>query len=261
MLPIYSTYNLHKTTLPPPPVDRTYVDVIFSNYTKVNVEYAPGFFMDIYLPIGDTKTDRACVVCCHAGGGIYSDFKQWPKYWGSLGYVGVSIDYGPTEPYSAERQRHNVTRWAAAVRFLKLNAATYGIDPAKLLAMGVSAGALTSISGNVAANDLSDPYFDTTENLLYLSQSSSVLASATLPGTCSPIFNAKIDAGDAENHFYHGTLDPKFPYADVQTTFNLMIAAGIPSTFMTFVGATHDLGPYNATIKADLIPKFAAKVV
>lgn len=256
---ITKTFNLHPAPIIPPG-DRTYTDVIFSTYTKVNVEYAPNLFMDIYLPVGDTKTDRACVFTLHGGGGTYTGFKQWAKYWGSLGYVAISLQYGETNPYTAERQRRNVTRVGAAVRYIRQAAVTYGIDPAKILGIGVSAGGLTIFSYAVAANDLSDPYFDSVENDLYPLEANGILASSTIPANCTTTFiPGFLDASDPPNHWYHGDLDTKFPIGTVIDRYNTMVAVVPSATLTIFPGAGHSVNN-DATIKADLTPKFAALV-
>lgn len=245
--------------------ERNYVDEIFSIFDVTNIEYAPNLFMNIYTAVNDLLTTRAVVFVLHAGGADYTDFQ--PRMyardiWAARGYVGISLDYGVTGGFTGEKQRKAAINTAAAIRYVRSVAAVLGIDPNKIMIMGISAGAITSVQEAIAANDLSDSYFDNANNNLYLGYSSAVSASATLPGAANPTFNAYIGPLDPPNYFYHGDADPTIPISQAQDTYNLQIAAGIASTFMTILGGTHHFtGPQTDTIQADLIPKFAAFAV
>ena len=113
--------------------------------------------VDIYLPPGAGPAKRApLVLYVHGGGwigghtrqsGAFSDF---PKVLASLakeGFVVASLEYrlAAEAPFPAQLQDAR-----AALRFLKANAAKYGIDPARTAIWGGSAGghlaALTALS-------------------------------------------------------------------------------------------------------------------
>lgn len=111
---------------------------------------------DLYLPRG--RTGCPALVCIH-GGAWYIGSRERYRYWGPFlarrGYAVLAINYRlatndrPAYPASM----HDA---AAAVRYLRSNAAALGIDPERIGAMGDSAG------GHLAAlvalvNDLIEP--------------------------------------------------------------------------------------------------------
>ena len=108
-----------------------------------------------------------------------------------------------------------------AVRFLRTNAATYGIDPGRIAIGGSSAGAITAL--NVGFSSSEDP-------------SAAVGAAVSLSGAALFV---TIDSGDAPSLDFHGTADPLVPYPLAVNTNNIALAAGLDSFLTTFVGAGH----------------------
>jgi acetyl esterase/lipase len=101
--------------------------------------------LDIYLPPDDSRsgsaTVRAAVVYFHGGGWVRGDkaTEREQNIGNGLaraGYVFVSVNYvlGPNAWPQNLRDCKN------AVRFLRANAARYGVDPNRIAAMGTSAG-------------------------------------------------------------------------------------------------------------------------
>jgi acetyl esterase/lipase len=121
-----------------------------------------GVMLDLYLPPGAPAAGaRPFVVYIHGGGWsggmarTTSAFENWPGVLASLaakGYVVVSLNYrlSGEAPFPAAEQDVK-----AAVRWLRTNAAMYGVDPQRGLVWGVSAGghlaALAATSCGVAA--------------------------------------------------------------------------------------------------------------
>lgn len=122
------------------------------------VGYRP-LTLDIYLPprsVSRPKTGFPLVVQIHGGGWMIGDkrisgpFVDWPSVLASLaatGYVVAAIDYRLSSEAQFPVQAQDVK---ASIRWLRLNAAKYGIDRTRVIAWGESAGAhlaaLTAVS-------------------------------------------------------------------------------------------------------------------
>lgn len=124
--------------------------------------------MDIFLPHGDTLKKRPAIIFAHSGGFLIGsrladDMVAFCDSFARRGYVTATIDYrigmgaevarffgiiiGLNLPESTGyRALYRATQdGRAAVRFLKHNAVTYGIDTTKIFMVGSSAGALLTL--------------------------------------------------------------------------------------------------------------------
>ena len=113
------------------------------------VGYRP-LTLDIYLPPATMPKPKAgfpLVLYVHGGGWMIGDkrvsgrFVDWPSVLASLaatGYVVAASDYRLTSEAQFPVQAQDVK---AAIRWLRLNADTYGIDRTRVIAWGESAGA------------------------------------------------------------------------------------------------------------------------
>ncbi len=150
--------------------DNRYIDDIFSNYDLANNVYfgtAPDYdvsealtldqdlTMDIYMPQGDALTKRPCIVM-NFGGAFLAGWKEFPPlvdYCEAMvakGYVVVSAQYrigfNALNQASAVRAVYRGGQdMKAAIRFVKANAATYGVDTTMIFAGGHSAGAINAL--------------------------------------------------------------------------------------------------------------------
>lgn len=97
--------------------------------------------LDLYLPTERAEhSPRPCVIVIAGGGFLAQNQKRFgpvAAYLASQGYAAASISYRGTP---AHRFRDTVQDAKAAVRWVRANAARYGIDPDRLAAMGQSAG-------------------------------------------------------------------------------------------------------------------------
>jgi para-nitrobenzyl esterase len=201
--------------------------------------------LDVYRPAGDTNTKRPAIVWVHGGG-----FSGGDKTSGELvaeatdmakkGYVNVSINYRLYPPGCSATAggsqagciqaifdaQHDAQ---AAVRFLRKNAATYGVDTNRLAIGGSSAGAITAL--NVGAN-AEDP--GTSGNPGF---SSAVKGAVSLSG--AKLLGDPQTIGDAASLLFHGTADPLVPYQWAVNTVNEATAAGLVSYLTTFEGEGH----------------------
>ncbi len=121
-------------------------EVTYARYGNRTLE------MDIYRPKGEWGALPA-LVCIHGGGWAKGDRTSHAKIAQALaarGYVAATISYRLSGEAPFPAQIHDCK---AAVRFLRANAKTYGINPDQIGAIGLSAGghltALLATSGNV----------------------------------------------------------------------------------------------------------------
>ena len=211
----------------PPPGDAPlrYRDDVFTNVTTTtNITYGSAtnqagqvqsLELDVYRPAGDTVTSRPAIVWIH-GGGFSGGNKTSPEIvaqaqaFARKGYVNVSIEYrlvaggcsagGVTQAclQAIVDAQHDAQ---AAVRFLRANASTYGIDTTRIASAGTSAGAITAL--HVAYNS-EDP--GTSGNP---GPSSAVRSAVSLSGAR---FIGPITAADPPSLLFHGTNDTVVPY-------------------------------------------------
>ncbi len=99
----------------------------------------PRNVMDFYLPQSQ-PTPRPLVICIHGGGWAGGDKRVYAWLGEALarqGFAAVSITYRFGPAWQAPAQLDDVQR---AVRWLRRNAAQYGLDPERFGAIGGSAG-------------------------------------------------------------------------------------------------------------------------
>src|SRR5689334_5641578 len=156
--------------VPPGPAPLRYRDEIFNNVTTTSdVTYGSAvdlsgntvtLKLDVYQPTGDTITERPAIVWVHGGSFCCGD-KTSPELideattFAKKGYFNVSINYRLESPGCSAG---NVTASCisaiaeaeadakTAVRFLRTNAALYGIDVTRIAIGGSSAGAITALN-------------------------------------------------------------------------------------------------------------------
>lgn len=245
-----------RLTPPPGSGPVRYRDPVFAAVTKTtDVVYGSAVSrqgptvslkLDVYQPTGDTVTGRPAIVWVHGGG-----FTGGNKSSGELvdeattfakkGYVNVSIDYrlspkgcsaaSPTNEcvLAIVDAKHDAQ---AAVRFLKAQAGTYGIDPERIAIGGSSAGAITAL--NVGA-DATDPGDSGNPGYPSTVAAAVSLSGAQLLGT--------VEAGDAPSLLFHGTADALVPYQWATDSIARADAAGVHAELTTWNGGLHV--PYN----------------
>jgi len=119
--------------------------------------------MNIYLPKGDTSEKRPLIVFAH-GGAFYIGYKavhaykEWCRYFASLGYVCASIDYrlgfSVLTTRNVEKCEYRAMQDGhAAIRFLVANSDDYGIDTTKIFAAGTSAGSMIMLAAAYMKNE------------------------------------------------------------------------------------------------------------
>ena len=204
--------------------------------------------LNMYRPAGDTQTRRPAIVLVHGGGFAGGDayngaMVTMANAFAQRGYVAVSINYrllgdggcaGQDPPSqvcltAALAAQHDAQ---AAVRFLRANAATYGVDATRIAVGGGSAGATTALA--VAVNS-GDP--GASGNPGPSSKVGAAIAiSGEIPHSLASTF---YDAADSPVLMFQGTADAVVPYAQAaQTAADLAAARSRSSSSPSRAAAT-----------------------
>jgi carboxylesterase type B len=221
-----------------------YRDQVFSAVTVTNnVTYGSAvnlsgqtitLQLDMYRPTGDTVTSRPAIVWVHGGsfsGGSKTsgELVDEATTFAKLGFVNVSINYRLESPgcsgsFSNCGQAIQEA-WAdaqTAVRFMRTNAATYGIDPNRIAIGGSSAGGITAL--NVGYASAEDP-------------SASVRAAQSISG--AKLSSSAVSAGDAAALDFHCTTDPLVSYQWAVNTVDAAKAQGLDAFLESWDATCH----------------------
>lgn len=235
---------------PPGAAPMRYRDQIFSGVTVTGaVPYGSAvtqtgvtqtLLLDVYRPTGDTVTGRPAIIWVH-GGSFRSGTRTSPEIvdqanvFSKKGYVNLSISYrlstNGCTTVTAECVEAIIDAREdaqAAVRFLRANAAAYGVDPDRIAVAGTSAGAITAL--NVAYGS------DTPGSSGTPGVSSRVRSAASLSG--ARVLTTP-DPGEPPVVLFHGTADNLVPYSWATDTIAEAHAAGLTAELTTWDGAGH----------------------
>ncbi len=214
--------------------------------------------MDVLIPTDGPAADRPAFLVMHGGaftGGSRgrNDLVRYARRVASAGYVCFLIDYrlegeAPPAPEQWNGVPLTATIHAAAVdaraalRYIRANAETYGVDPDRIAAGGASAGSVTAFNiamyGSDTFQDDGPGFSVPPENNPGLDVS--VAAVVDLWGGGSLAIGA-FDANDPPVMMVHGTLDftagVSFPESLV--TLDALNDAGIPVVYHLLPGEGH----------------------
>jgi dienelactone hydrolase len=228
-----------------------YYDEIFSSAAKTTVVFASApdlltgapvsLRLDAYQPVGDTLAARPAIVWIHGGGfsgGSRTNLATVSDAWARKGYVTFSIDYrlDPgnrcqavqdgkiTDPVELATETERCRRAIVAahedsltaIRWVRANAAAYGVDTTRIAVGGGSAGATTAI--NVA--QWSNPGLGPVP--------ADVEVGAALAMSGCQYDPTQIDANDAPISFLASGFDEAVPFECVTATADAAEAVGTP---------------------------------
>ncbi len=149
--------------------NQRYINEIFTDVTTTTVKFGENYtfggdfqelYMDVYEPVGDTRTDRPVVIMAFGGAYIQGDRSQVKSFcerFARKGYVSVGIDYRiyainianlPDSLGMMDIITKSIADMKASVRALRKSADEgnpFGIDPDFIFAGGLSAGAITAM--------------------------------------------------------------------------------------------------------------------
>lgn len=215
----------------------------------------------------DAKGLLPAIVCIHGGGfraGARQHHDQLCLQLAERGYVAVTVTYrlAPKHPFPAAV--HDVK---AAVRWLRANAAKYGIDPDRIGAMGDSAGGhlalFLGVTGDVKSFDAFDGGSSSQSSRircvvdfygpsdLTKSYGKSVDAAQVLPpflgGDLTTAHQRHIEASPlywvtphaVPTLAIHGTKDPHVAHEQAQWLVDRLRAADVEAELLTLEGAGH----------------------
>ena len=145
-------------------VEKT-AEVVYGNAEFLDFPYSDEasttskeLFMDIYQPKGDKLNNRPAIIFAHGGGFLagkrdVDDMEAFCDSFARKGYVTATIDYrlgvevlDNADMHYTRAAFRGVQDGRAAIRFLRANAANYGIDADKVYWGGNSAGAFIGLN-------------------------------------------------------------------------------------------------------------------
>ncbi len=187
----------------------------------------PTLRMDVFRPA--PRGDRAPAIVWVHGGGFHSGGRArmapHAAFFAREGYVAATIDYR-LQPH-AEVRRHGYAVGEpaaradalAAVGHLRRNAGALGLDPARIVVAGASAGAVTAL--NLATQGPG---------------TAPVAAAISLAGYGHP---EDVGPGDAPLLLVHGDADRAIPFARAHAMCDAAAAAGVRCDLVSVPGAGH----------------------
>ncbi|MBX3285619.1 MAG: alpha/beta hydrolase [Actinobacteria bacterium] len=196
--------------------------------------------LDLYEPHDDDRDTRPVLVWAHGGSftsGDRSSMRWIPEAFAARGFVVASIDYRLDEanpvtfpPDTADlitiiKAKEDMQ---AAVRFLRGAAGTYRLRTDRMSVGGYSAGAVMAV---MVATTGDQPGSSGNPG-----QPSRVCAAVSVSGAGSNLLATPDDAGVL---FLHGDKDTTVPYSAAVATNQALVAAGVPTRFVTFAGTAH----------------------
>jgi len=243
-------------------------DVVFEK----DVVYGKGGGVELKLDLSRPKASAGrklpCVLVIHGGGWAGGDKSQHDDItwkFTQAGYVCATVGYRLAPAHQFPAQVHDVK---AAVRFLRANAEKYGLDPARLGAVGFSAGAhLSMMLGTMDKDDGLEgdggspdqpskvqavvAYFGPTDLAATdIPQSVQGILKNFIGGTAaekpreyrqaSPI--TYVSPGDAPMLLFQGTKDPLVPHTQAYAMVEAMTRYNIPGRVELLIGGGHGWG-------------------
>lgn len=231
--------------------------------------------LDLYLPKErDPSRPLPVLVFIHGGGWRNGDKSSGQghltRFVESGLYAGVSVGYRLTAEAQWPAQIHDCK---AAIRWIKGNAAQFGLNPDKIGVWGTSAGGhlvsmlgtsgdVKELEGNLGSHVNQDSkvtcvmnFFGPENFLTMIRQPSSIdrtqgkdypealLLGGPVPERealareASPVTH--VSAGDAAFFTAHGTKDPLVPFAQAEEIHAALIQAGVPSLLQEMTGGGH----------------------
>jgi acetyl esterase/lipase len=218
--------------------------------------------LDVFLP-ADDRTDRPAVLVLHGGswrGGSRRDLESLAIGAAGQGFVAVNADYSLDAKPAFPAELLDVQ---GAIRWIRDNAEKLGVDPARVGAMGISAGGhLAALAGTIGTGPLTRGSrlgavvtWSAPMNLLaltgYAPPPDVVLWNIVLtdvlgcPGTVCPeryvAFSpvTHVTADDPPMLIADALADPAIPYLQAQAMADRLRVAGVPVVQLPIPGSSH----------------------
>ena len=250
--------GMPQTTVPQPENSLQNAPISIQQDVPYGTVDGHALLLDIYAPGDHSSTWRPAVVLIHGGswtGGDKEFMRGMASFLARSGFVAFAVDYrlfnGKENFWPA--QLDDVQR---AVRWIRANAAKYGINPDHIGAFGHSAGAqLAALLGMEATRDNSDSLLaryssrvqavvdvsgPTDFTTIHDADGDAFFASffggdfaqhAELWRDASPVFHVSKDV--APFLIFHGTLDTDVALTQAQELADKLRQTGVPVKFVT----------------------------
>jgi acetyl esterase/lipase len=253
----------------PYPARAWYDEARWSVRVTDNVVYGQGrvdggvtwkdLLLTLYEPVDNPDPLKPGVVFIHGGGfvgGSRTSMDSWGRVFAARGYVAVSIDYRllgedpvadpayvwwPINPELAPAVHAATVDGARAVRYLRANAETLGIDKNFIFAGGISAGGITVGNLAVAGPEGAEAYRTELPGDVPLpinnpQESSLVQAVLDFCGGAGP---GVPDPSDAPMLLVHTDADPVVPVLLPDVINDWYVAAPAPIEYYRLAGGSH----------------------
>ncbi len=231
---------------------------------------------DLYTPpLTDTVKNRPVEIFFPGGGGTAESGAAPCGQAARLGFVCMSGIYrndNTIAGFSSVEQKRATSDMHSLVRFARLHASEYGIDPNKVILAGVSAGGTTAMEAATTGNNLDNTsWFPTTDTLINRTNQTYTNGMTVPSWSCmaksnsgAPMVstNNLADAGDPPTALFLGGLDVTHGWTcDTGQIFTEALNGfEVPSYFQCFPESNHSLGEDDA-IDAITIPMAYKEVV
>lgn len=208
--------------------------------------------LHIFEPKGHQPRDRRPVfLAIHGGGwtgGNAQSFYPFAAHFAERGMLGISLEYRLRNAKDGTTVFDCVRDVRSAVRWIRSNADSLGIDPERIVAMGGSAGGHLAVSAALF-DDINETGEDTSVSsrpdaliLMYpvIDTSAQGYGQSKIGDRwqeLSPLHNVRGDLPPAL--IFHGTADSVTPYPGAKSFHDGSIAAGNTSTLITHPGGRH----------------------
>ena len=225
-------------------------DKVFIKHEKVLYKSTKQGDLNLYfyrpLDFNKSKTYN-CIIFFHGGGWNSGDYKQFERqsmYFASRGMIAISAEY-------RIKNKHGTTPIQAmedaksAIRFLRLNAKSFFINPNRIAAAGGSAGGhLAAVTANIDLFDNvnEDLGISSKPNLLVLYNPVIDFGSRKWlwidnPSDASPVHN--ISKGSPPTIILTGTKDKIVPVETIMNYKKIMESVGSRCDVILYEGAEH----------------------
>jgi acetyl esterase/lipase len=218
--------------------------------------YSGSLLLDFFRAAG--RAPAPCVIVVHSGGwdtGERSELPGFDRWLARRGYAVAAIDYRLAPGSLWPAQRDDIL---AAVAFLRTNAAALGIDPARLVLFGRSAGGQLAEATAYAAHDpgirgVIALYGPADMNFAYaFGREDDMLKSLHLlrqflggtPATARASYDSasgilQVNSASPPTLLMHGELDPLVWHRQSERLDRKLADAGVPHAFVSLPWATH----------------------
>ena len=238
-------------------------DVVFGKGGDMDLK------LDIYKPPAGTEK-RMAIVHFHGGGfagGNKESLSERVRPYAALGYVAIAAQYRLSGQAGFPALIHDAK---AAIRWVRANAKTLGIEPQRIAVAGYSAGGYHAL---FTAGTVNRPEFEGTGGNPGVSSQVAVCL-AYYPATNIPATMLPAGSDDAARRaatsttyiaqgfpptvVFHGMKDTTIPIESSQRLVQQLRDASVPVEFHAFEGVPHvfDSNPEFAVISAQLAHLF-----